>query len=145
MSLKLIAHRGNTNGPDERENHPDYLLNTLNKGYDCEADVWVIDGKILLGHDAPTYPVKVGFISMPGFWLHAKNLDALHFILTKNLICFWHESDRYTLTSNGLIWANLGMPVTSRTIIVTLNLNDTIEGQPYGICSDYVDHRSKTW
>ena len=39
--MKLIAHRGNINGPCERENSPEYILETINLGYDCEIDVVV--------------------------------------------------------------------------------------------------------
>ena len=42
--MKLIAHRGNINGPNpEMENNPEYILNTLSLGYDCEIDVHLIN------------------------------------------------------------------------------------------------------
>ena len=35
--MKLIAHRGNTHGPDEgKENNPDYIDKCLSEGYDAE-------------------------------------------------------------------------------------------------------------
>ena len=38
------------------------------------------------------------------FWCHAKNLDALNRLLKIGVNCFWHENDKYTLTSNRIIW-----------------------------------------
>ena len=64
--MKLIAPRGNTTGPDtERENNPEYLIHAVDKGYDCEVDVWVIEDKIWLGHDEPNHEVTANFISNP--------------------------------------------------------------------------------
>ena len=38
--MKLIAHRGNTHGPDDdKENNPDYIDKCLSGGYDAEIDV----------------------------------------------------------------------------------------------------------
>ena len=38
--MKLIAHRGNTHGPDEgKENNTDYIDKSLSEGYDAEIDV----------------------------------------------------------------------------------------------------------
>ena len=143
MLPKLIAHRGNIDGPNEAENNPSYLLKALSLGYDCEVDVWVINGEIFLGHDKPTYSAKEAFLRNSGFWLHAKNIEALDYMLQKNLICFWHENDKYTLTSNGFIWANMNMPVTPKTIIVALDIKNGIEKikeLPYGVCSDHVSY-----
>ena len=41
--MKLIAHRGNINGPNiEEENKPNYLINTINKGFFVELDLWYV-------------------------------------------------------------------------------------------------------
>ena len=54
--MKLISHRGNLNGPNkEHENHPDYIWEALQAGYEVEIDVWWVDGKFKLGHDEPQY------------------------------------------------------------------------------------------
>jgi hypothetical protein len=48
----LIAHRGNLNGPNpEHENKPEYLLNAINKGYNVETDLWLIDKKLYLASE----------------------------------------------------------------------------------------------
>lgn len=37
--MRIIAHRGNLNGPTTKENHPDYLLQAIEAGFDAEADI----------------------------------------------------------------------------------------------------------
>ena len=37
--MKLIAHRGNIDGPSDEQNSPDYIDNALSLGYDAEIDV----------------------------------------------------------------------------------------------------------
>ena len=34
--MKLIAHRGNIDGPSDDQNDPDYIDNALSLGYDAE-------------------------------------------------------------------------------------------------------------
>ena len=37
--MKFISHRGNLNGPiEEYENHPEYILEALKKGFNVEID-----------------------------------------------------------------------------------------------------------
>ena len=70
--MKLIAHRGNINGPNpERENSPDYIKEALDKGFDVEIDVWKINGSYFLGHDAPEYRIEFGFLMNDRLWCHA--------------------------------------------------------------------------
>ena len=52
--VKLISHRGNMKGKNpDRENHPDYIMEALNKGYHVEVDVHYKDGDLYLGHNEP--------------------------------------------------------------------------------------------
>lgn len=138
--VKLIAHRGNTNGArPNKENDPEYLLQAVDNGYDCEVDVRVdINGNVWLGHDEPQYKVTKEFISNPGFWNHAKNLNALAYMLEHNIRCFWHEGDERTLTSDGFIWTYPNKEVTSISVICLVNEDDVIPANCYGICSDWV-------
>ena len=42
--MKLIAHRGNVNGPNpDKENHTDYINEAIILGYDVEIDVWFVN------------------------------------------------------------------------------------------------------
>lgn len=145
--MKMIAHRGLTEGPDaDLENRPEQILETLSKGLDCEVDVWLIKGEWFLGHDRPDYKVSYEFIGQQGLWLHCKNLDAL---LELNdapfkYEYFWHQEDDFTLTSGNYIWTYPGKELTRNSIAVqpearddwwqwTKNCKDIA-----GVCTKYV-------
>ena len=119
----LIAHRGNSTGQNpEKENHPDYINKAIDCGYNVEVDVWFVDGILYLGHDKPQYSIEVSFLENPKFFCHAKNIEALHFMLKNPKIhCFWHQDDEVTLTSNGFIWKYPEV---------------YFDGKLWGICSD---------
>jgi hypothetical protein len=145
--MKYIAHRGLYEGPDkEKENHPEQILSALQKGYDCEVDVWLIKKEWWLGHDAPQYKVESSFIGQQVLWIHCKNLDALYELsgLPFKYVYFWHQEDDFTLTSNEVIWTYPGKHLTNNSVAVmpercpsywkhvkTLNL--------VGVCTDYVE------
>lgn len=134
-----IAHRGNVDGPSVLENSPGFLLDAVQKGFDIEVDVRSIDGRWFLGHDKAQYPVGDMFIDQikDRAWFHCKNLESLEKLNKKNHKFFWHQNDDFTLTSNGYIWTYPGKNVTSKSIIVDLNLeNKYID--VYGVCTDYV-------
>ena len=47
--MKLIAHRGNIDGPNvNEENKPEYILQAIEKGYFVEIDLWYKDNTCLL-------------------------------------------------------------------------------------------------
>lgn len=137
--MVIISHRGNIKGPNPKlENNPDHIR-TIIQHYDCEIDVWKVGDKIFLGHDNPQYPVDVSFFNHIGLWCHAKNLEALQFLLELGITCFYHNIDDFTLTNNRYIWTYPGKPVTRRSIIVDLS-NNWIEKNYdcYGVCVDYI-------
>jgi hypothetical protein len=142
--MKLIAHRGLLKGPSELlENHPKQIAATLAQGYDCEIDVWYIDNTWMLGHDLPRYIVSDDFLSQPGLWIHAKNLEALYVLgADSRLNFFWHQEDDFTLTSQGYIWAYPGKKLTDNSVCVMPEWNDpefkTLDLNCYGICSDRI-------
>lgn len=139
--MKTISHRGNIDGANkDRENHPDYIKEALDLGFDVEIDVWQIDNKWYLGHDEPQYDINFE-MNDERLWIHAKNVDALsqlHHLMNPNY--FWHQNDEYTLTSKGIIWAYPGKPVPfmSRSIAVLPELYSTDIRNFYGVCTDYV-------
>ena len=131
-----IAHRGNINGPvPEKENSPDYIMVALDKGYDCELDLWCLEKKFFLGHDGPQYKISLSFLIQfhNVLWVHCKNLDAL-LELKDTFNCFFHDKDTYTLTSRGFIWGNIGSPTTDNVICV-MPPGDEI-GNCLGVCTD---------
>ena len=143
--MKLIAHRGLTNGPDRNlENLPGQILLSLQDGYDVEVDVRYIDGKWLLGHDNPDHEVPYEFLEQPGLWIHAKNIDALYILgADPKLNFFWHQEDFFTLTSQGYIWTYPGNTLTSNSVCVMPEWDNTLDlskysPECYAVCSDYV-------
>lgn len=161
MSITLIAHRGCINGPNSDENKPELVIHTLNCSYDAEIDLWKIDDKLYLGHDAPTYEIPPIFLRSQGLWIHAKNLPALEYLYKLDEIpgythinYFWHDTDDFTITSQGYLWsfpnkAVNGMIINqpefkrdlsnvSREDLVNW-LGEFAQGKTYkGICSKYV-------
>ena len=135
-----ISHRGNLIGPmHDLENRPEYILNALNSGFDCECDVWWHSETWWLGHDKPQYQTNEVFLKKDRLWIHAKNLDALHRLLLLRVHCFFHHTDDYTLTSKGHIWAYPGSKITGNTVCVMPEHANNIENsKAWAICSDYV-------
>ena len=147
-----IAHRGLTHGPDaELENNPIQISKAVKLGYDCEVDLWVVNGELFLGHDEPTYKVDYTFLSINPLWIHAKNLDALVWLQNhhKKFNYFWHQNDDFTLTSEGYIWTYPGKPLSENSICVMPEWNISTEHlhnfdqNCYGVCSDYVGLMNK--
>ena len=142
--MKLIAHRGLTNGPDVNlENRPEQIELALSQGFDCEIDFWVVNSEFYLGHDRPDYPINKEFLSKSGLWIHTKNLAALRWLTDTSLCYFWHQKDDFVLTSNNFIWTYPGKELTRRSISVLPERHDpelkNIDINCYGICSDFVE------
>ncbi len=137
--MKIISHRGNICGPSDNENKPEQILYTISQSYDCEVDVWLIGNNFYLGHDEPVYPVNVEFLTNKKLWCHAKNLQALQLLAKYKCKYFWHESDKYVLTSNKKIWTYPNNVVSRDSIIVDLNSNwRDKQYQCFGVCVDWV-------
>lgn len=141
-----IAHRGLLDGPNKQlENHPQQIEAALQLGFDVEVDLWVVDNKLFLGHDEPQYTICKAWLDNPKLWIHAKNTEALDYLVTNKIAenYFWHDRDRYTLTSSGYVWANIGEPLTRKSVIVMPEIVDptlqnTVNIICFGICSDYI-------
>jgi hypothetical protein len=139
--MLIISHRGNTSGPNEiLENNPNHIKGLLQSNIEVEIDVWFIDNVLFLGHDKPQYVVNENFLKSKGLWCHAKNLDALDYMLKNNIKnYFWHQEDNFTLTSSGYIWTFHNKPVTNKSIIVDFKQNWKDENyNSYGVCVDYL-------
>ena len=137
--MLIISHRGNTKGPNaELENNPNHIKSILSY-YDCEIDVWRVDGNLFLGHDKPQYPVDISFFNHLGLWCHAKNLDALSYLTGLGITTFYHNTDDFTLTSNRYIWTYPDKPVVEKSIIVDVTREwRTKNYHCFGVCVDYV-------
>ena len=138
-----ISHRGNIDGrqPD-LENNPTYISKALMEGYDVEIDFWLIDGKMMLGHDEPQYGISRRFLINPFMWLHAKNQEAFELIVEHNLRGFWHTTEDFVLTTKGHIWTYPGNPLLKNSIAVLPETVDySIEDLKIcvAICSDNIE------
>jgi len=142
--MKIIAHRGNLNGPDEKnENNPSYIQKALDADFDVEIDVWFLGGKLYLGHDKPVYLIDDFWLKSRSnkLWCHAKNLDVIYkFFDMKDINFFWHEHDKMTLTSKGIPWL-YPKNFIRNGVTVDLEKSKSIIPDIYGICTDY----AKEW
>lgn len=139
----FISHRGNIDQKKiDEENTPDKILYCLSLGYDVEIDVWKLKESFYLGHDEPQYKIDKSFLFNKNIWCHAKNLKALEDMLWQRTInCFWHENDKFTVTSHGYIWTYPGNDVNLNSIIVLPELSNYSEHSlitAKGICSDNI-------
>lgn len=138
----IISHRGNISGPDkENENKPDQILKVLQLGYYVEIDIWLIGNKLYLGHDSPQYDTDLLFLkSSEKIICHAKNIEALEYLIENNIHCFSHNIDDVVLTSRNWLWVYPGKKLTKNSIcvlpeMVSFNLKDI---DCLGICTDYI-------
>ena len=148
--MKFIAHRGNLKGKNpERENHPDYIDEAIEAGFDVEIDIWYestpTSGTFWLGHNMPQYEVDLLWLRerSENLWCHAKNLEALYQLLHYGEInVFWHQEDDYTVTSQGYIWTYPDKPIIPlnfKQIMLLFEWTYDDNVIPHGgICSDEI-------
>lgn len=140
--MKIISHRGCLFGPDpEKENHPNFISAALNMGFDCEIDLWLIDNKLVLGHDSPQYQISREWLYNDRLFAHCKNIEAFQEFWPLPLInSFFHNEDDCTATSQGWFWTfpRSNLLLTSLSIAV---MPERVEGwnltKAGGICTDY--------
>lgn len=151
---KIISHRGNLTGSVPLlENLPGQVDQVINRyGFDVEIDFWVHQECLFLGHDRPTHRISLDWFrdNRTHLWIHCKNSEALEFLFNQNSTTsldyhfFWHQEDKHTLTSRGIIW-NLSqvdyVPWNSVELWfdpTSLSFKDIerIKKQSYGVCTD---------
>ena len=142
-----ISHRGNLDGPNiDRENSLSYIDEAIERGYDVEIDLRMKGGCLYLGHDEPQYPVDYEWLFQrrEKLWIHIKDYDSLIWISKRHeqFKYFCHESDRYTLTSNGYIWSHdLQNKMTNKCIVPLLDREQVLNYEQrdyYAVCSDFI-------
>lgn len=144
--VKLIAHRGNLNGPNPlTENNLRQIDVCIEKGYDVEIDLWTGDG-LWLGHDGPEYLITKEWLTFRqrNLWVHCKNVEAMMFLRERapHMHWFWHQEDDYTLTSHGWVWAYPNKPVpegSTRSVCVMPEIYNSDTSNFQAICTDYVE------
>ena len=140
----LISHRGNLTGPNpERENSQLYIQEALDKEFDVEIDVWVIDDIIYMGHDKPQYGVDFRWIRdrVNKLWVHCKNVESVVYFKEcgYDVNYFWHQEDTLTLTSQNHIWVYPGKQPIKNSIAVMPEINNDNITKCLGICSDIIE------
>jgi len=117
-------------------------MSALLAGYNVEIDIWIKDGKTYLGHDKPTYSILPDALEDPRLWCHAKNFEALEFMIANPKIhCFWHQNDFFTLTSRGYVWCYPDFVL--KKAIIQIGEKNPLESRLdmfAGICSDYIEN-----
>jgi hypothetical protein len=154
--MKLIAHRGNINGPSKMANKPSFIVSSLRLGYDVEIDVWY-EKSWWLGHDEPQYEIDLQWLyeKRHRLWVHCKNWRALDQLNnTKSTFryfsinYFWHQNDDYTITSKGFPWVYPGKRIMPGCVcVLPENSQDPYEtdqfNECYGVCSDFIERYKK--
>lgn len=134
--MLIISHRGNLFGKNKKlENNPDHILNVIEMGFDVEVDIWMISDQFYLGHDYPEYKIKKCFLNNKNIWFHAKNIQSLEYMISQSINCFWHENDKFTITSFGKIWCYPNF--YSQEGILVLKDFELPNKKCYGVCTDY--------
>jgi hypothetical protein len=147
--MKIISHRGNLTGPNlVRENSLDYIEEAIVEEFEVEIDLWVEDDQCYLGHDEPQYLISTKWLEKYKniLWIHCKNREALEKMssASNEFNYFWHETDRYTITSKGIGWIYIGQYPYSKSVVVLpekISLYQFPHGieymkNSYGVCSD---------
>jgi hypothetical protein len=135
-----ISHRGNYCGRlKNHENRPDYILTTLDLGFDVEIDVWAVKGELFLGHDKPQYQIEKSFLSDPRLWIHCKNLESAELLSSDLSLNLFLHTEGVVLTTQGFLFTAPGGIITSRSIAVMPELApDWDISGAMGVCSDYI-------
>lgn len=145
--MKIISHRGNLNGIEQhRENNPLYIDECIKLGFDVEIDLRVKNKQLFLGHDYAQYQISIDWLleRKNSLWIHVKEYEALVEILNykQQLNFFCHESDKYTLLSNGLVWCHDLTNVMNQNCIIPLLSYDQVQSYNqynfFAVCTDYV-------
>ena len=145
--MRIISHRGCLNGPDPLiENKPNQIDLAIQHSLDVEIDLWMLDENLLLGHDAPQYPISIGWLykRSNNLWVHCKNIEALDYLSSQqsNLNYFFHQTDHVTLTSKNFMWVYPNMDFTENSVVVAMDQGDLkkikdSKLQPMAVCTDF--------
>lgn len=141
--MKIVAHRGNLFGPDEKkENTLSSIEKCLSLNIEVEIDIFFMDGSFFLGHDYPKMAIGKDFLirNKNKLWIHCKNSDALFELSKTKTNFFWHQEDDFALTSKKNIWTYPKKKVCEKSIIVCQTKKQTKEYRTkniLGICTDW--------
>ena len=136
--MKFISHRGNLDGQDLiNENSPKQIDRVIQLGYDVEIDIRYINDNFYLGHDSPKYLIDIDWLYQRKnkLWIHLKNIDSLYKMNT-DFNYFWHDLDKFTITSRGYIWSYPDF-INNSITVVKQKINK-LPSNILGVCTDYI-------
>lgn len=136
--MKFISHRGNLDGQDLiTENSPKQIDYVIELGYDVEIDIRYINNNFYLGHDSPKYLIDIDWLYQRKnkLWIHLKDIDSLYKMNT-DFNYFWHDLDKFTITSKGYIWSYPDF-INNSITVVKQKINK-LPSNILGVCTDYV-------
>ena len=85
------------------------------------------------------YKIQEKFLQNTKLWCHAKSISALYKMKLNPLIhCFYHVSDKVTLTSKGYLWTYPNNELTDKSICVLPEIQRKKTYNCAGICSDII-------
>ncbi len=143
--MLIISHRGNLTGIDSSiENKPEQILDVINQSICVEIDLRIYKDKLYLGHDEPQYQIDENFLlsNKTWLWVHCKEKESFDRALNYNLNCFWHDTDDYTMTSWGYVWAYPGKESAGSLCIGVMPEKFWAPGEVittnkfFGVCTD---------
>lgn len=163
--VKIISHRGYLEGKDElRENEPTAIIDCINKGFDVEIDLNLIncyfpnerfasDFELALGHDKLKCLIKEEFLTQFGncLFVHAKSIESFSWLILSqangNLKYFYHtEEDLVKVLDahnfNKYLWSHKpqiynNYPDKEGMIIVTRDCFDSKDKMTYDEIKDF--------
>jgi hypothetical protein len=104
----LISNGGNLFGPTENSNKPEFIINTINQGFDVKIDLWLENNELYLGDEKPEYKMEIDLLSTyhHKLWLHCHDLaiiERFHGLdaMGVKLNYFYLNLDPITRTSKG--------------------------------------------
>lgn len=137
----IISHRGNDND-FPANNHPHLIEQSLAKHGWVEADVYLQDGYLWLGHDGPEYGMDDDWFvkHQNGLILHAKHGPAANYLSQTNLHWFGHDEDCFVATSKGWLWCYPDNPMFGGIVVHTGYSQQVLEKfrklGVRGVCTD---------
>lgn len=140
--LKLIAHRGNIDGPNSKlENKLDYIDNAIDLGYEALVDIWSYNGKMYLGNHTGSNRVPIDCLMNRStkLWIHCGNHEAFQILFRyQSLNIFWHQTDDFALTTKGYTWCYPGIGPLDRSVAFMPEFDSPNLDKFHALCSDEV-------
>lgn len=141
--MRIYSHRGNLSGKTSRENEPGYIMECIEAGFFVEVDLWFKGGEYFLGHDEPSYRIRIEDFDVEQVIFHLKTP---HVPSLARADAFAIVDDPFVATLRGWLWTNYGQEPTPQGIVCAPELvaddrplEDFVAASrgALGICTDH--------